>query len=484
MWNLAERRCVLVEIPYPATNETVPADAVFAVYAGGVNVGDPGRVITLDREHYSNLLSEVRARIEVGDVRRIYQHYEERNLLLTPSGAYSVRLPVEFDMIPLSVGDKVLIQGRSNDAGGLVYISRGTGTEAISDSQAFVDGFAAVVISEAATAYSVVTAGNLDGRLLWDVQSLHRLRGTNELGEGVIKLDLLVTPDLENFPPAYSDDRVYSAGDRFYFENAVYRTLRPVIGHRPPNETYYEKLIDASGGINAALVEDFAKTNFPDADVPDEKLPLITVGQTGQHVTIGYQGQSRTRQSIPAATQDRPGTLSTADKTKLDNLPLLGSDSSVLPKNRLPSDIAYGDFMLAGLWNSGTQYARGRVAWTDEAAHGGIRFWIARRSNSNISPLSTGQDAWFEVAEEVRINLSDEGRLYFDTSRGRAYADNNPLTFQGAWADGTVYYKGNAARDTHNSATSLWVAKLQHTANSGNRPITGVHFSTFWDRMI
>lgn len=517
------------------------------------------------------LAVDARPQIVVGDVSRIYQHYEERNLLTTHSGDYALRLPVLFDQVALAVGDMVLVQGRTNDPNGTVYISQGSTTTAISDSQAFVDGFAVLTISAAASSYSVVTSGNLTGQLLWDVQSVHRMRGTNSLGIGVVKLDLLVTPDLENFPPAFSSERVYSIGDRFYYQNAVYECIATIIGQTPPNATYYRKLIDAAsvsngdidariadwaeagntdpipdakipaadtGGIAANLVENFAKTNFPETEVPPTKLPTIQVTTSSGSTTFGYQGQTGARSALGLATDTIAGLLSPAFKGILDGLPDWIYNGSRAPKNRLPSDIVYGN-ALKGEWNSGHAYSAGDlVKATPTGPHATPRYFLAIRNNSNINPFQTNSD-WLELGVHQSIGVRIRGlwnransylpgdvvvhqdEMLLCTEARAANADTAPLythwdvffhmgldvTDDGTlqftlWNEGSqleyraaagarfLFNRGDWTARTYYPQNVVkhvgerYICKQQHTASTGNEPgsSTAVNWGNYWER--
>lgn len=502
----------MVDIQTVATNESVPDDAIFVVWVPGMQPDDPGRTITLDLPTMTALLGSGIVR---GQIERHYQALGAGQLVLNTSGPYQIGLQEwNHPNRTLEAGDKLLLRCFSND-GEWVLRSPANDRDApiVSDLVSADNDFAVLTLTQDVTGYSIWLEGEYTGQLSFNLFYVHRSRGSNDAALEVEKIDITVAPDLENFPPEQEEHIVYSEGDKVRHENAIYQSL--VDNNLAPltDTSAWRKIFDGSSisasdidarvaywaargntdeipisklpdlgtdGIPSNMVENFAKTNFPDTIVRPEKLPALNASHSASSISLGYAGQSGAYTVISQASQLLAGLLSPTDWSKLQNLANWAYNSDRLPKSKLPADTAY-QLTWRGLWRTGS-YTRGQICYTDDSEHGGLRLWIAR-SDTTANPLDAGQTGWWELVESNRINMTAEGRLTLDNSRGRDIADNNPMYWRGNWADGRDYYKGNVVNATLNGYQVLWICIANHTSSASNSP-TSLSSHSYWSNMI
>ena len=431
-------------------------DQVYVAYED-VGVGfEPG---TTDGDLYWNRIDAgvSSAELVIGNAPiRVYQHFQQRALLSTHDGAYRIRFTPHFDGHALQVGDKILVQGRANDPNATVSIqgSNVQNAASVSDSQPFVDGFATLTVSAAVTSevgFSVVLQGLVEGQLQWDIQSVHIFRGANDLAIDVAKMDLLITPDLENFPPEFSPTYVYSVGDRFHHENAVYEVIQTIVGHEPPNDTYYRKLLDAAAVSNTDIdsrIADWAEAGNTDP-IPLEKSRGISVLQSAGSANIGYDGQTGAFSTLTPASDSVAGLLTPGDKATIVAVPTWLTDGSRAPKNRLPSDVVYGLPTYRGEWNSSTAFAKGEMCTV------GSRAFFAVAASSNIDPT---QDS----AQWIELGTSEL-----------------PIDGRGVWRPTNAYSRGDIAVWGSGTEHQVLLCIAPVAANTETAPSP-----TYWHQLL
>lgn len=463
----------MVDVPRTASNQTPPENAIYLAWIPNNDPALPGEIIGMDLQAFSTVLRSgnqlvvtqlsydaenglltvtysdgsmdstqdididihgERAQPVIGTVRLCFFDDQDAQFVTGTNGPYDLEL-LQLPEENLVVGDRVLVQCGSLEGGSRVVLRYGASRSDMATAPAaIVDGFVVFDTTQATTGFSLWLQGDHVGQLRFTRRAVYCCRGTNDLAMGAIKAALVSAVDPENFPPAYNNTRVYVPGERFHYQNAVYESLRHVIGQTPPNDTYYRKLLDGAAisnsdidariadwaeqgntaeipmaklpdlgtdGIPANLVENFAKTNFPETAVPYTKLPALSIHVSNLDVAVRYLGDSSAA-IIGLATDTLAGLLSPANKSVLDRIPAWLTDGSRAPKNRLPSDIVYGLPTYRGEWNSGAGYQIGQIVRTTlSGPQGGYRFWFAIANSSNINPLeSNSSSRWMELRSQ------------------------------------------------------------------------------------
>ena len=515
------------------------------------------------REH----LGSVSAGAVIGNVRLCFFDDQDIYFLLTASGAYQysiLSLPDE----SIEEGDRILVQCGSENAEARFVLRYGQdaaspGTE----TQVAIDGFVVFNVEQASTGFSVWIEGNVNGDVRWTRRSVYCTRGTNDAALGSIKAALVSAIDPENFPPAYNASRVYVHGEKFYFQNAVYEALRHAYDIQPPNETYYRKLIDAAGvsntdidariadwaedgntddipmaklpdigtdGIPANLVENFAKTNFPNSMVPYERLPGLSTAQSPDGITLKYSDDiHNSNRNLRLADNSNAGLLSPAEHRVINSLHSWTHDGERLPKGSLPADVRYGLLHDRVEWRADISFATGEICRATETG-GARRFFIALRDSTNVNPLRANT-SWGEIgAPQLTYRVRGRGQWNAGTSyvpgdmvttveclfvcTAPVSGANNPknddshwdllffltvdasdigevfialddgaddgievspgwMYWRGAWASGIVYSEQNLV--SYSGQKHICLAN--HTSANSNRPTGGAHSATYWE---
>ena len=388
--------------------------------------------------------------IEVGSIIEAFSHDEDRYILRQFTGAYSFNF-IWIDK-PLEVGDKVLIRGRNDDADGTVRLRAGRDPDGdwLTASGAFVDEFTVLDVTAAVSAqtgFSVWIEGDEAGSVRYDITHVFITRGTNDLGIGAVKIMILTAPDLENFPPAFNAERVYSVGNKFHYENDVYEVIVPIVGVTPPDARYYRILQDVprvarwslfgntepipmgklpdigTDGIPANMVENFSKTNFPDTKVPHQKLPDIEIRRSADGLLIYYEGELVTGRNVYPANSESAGVMIPEQFIKLRELHAWAHLDERLPKDALPTDVVYGVPTRAGEWTDSKAYRDGQIIRATETG-GNRRYFLALRDNSNINPLRANS-SWIELGLQPS-NYRIRGRGQWNA--GTAYEPGDMVT--------------------------------------------------------
>lgn len=516
----------------------------------------------------SKLGADVELNPVIGTVRLCFFDDQDVSYGFQANGAYDVEvLDLEESV---QAGDKILVQCGAIDGGGQFLLRTGNQDTPL---QATVDGFCVFDAPAAATSFSIRIQGTYTGQVRYQRRAVYCCRGTNDLALGAMKAALVSAVDPENFPPGFSATRIYVPGEKFHYQNAVYEVIRHVINQAPPNVTYYTKVLDAAAvsnsdidariadwaeqgntsqipmskipdigtdGIPANLVENFAKTNFPETTVPPDKLPDINITQSAGSARIDYSGNTQASYSpLSVASDTVAGLMTPTQKSQLDGLPSWVTDGSRAPKNRLPSDVVYGLPTFRGEWNSAHSYSDGEIVKaTPTGPSATPRFFLAVRDNSNINPLQSNS-SWIELGVHQSIGIRVRGlwarsqeylpgdvvvhqdELLLCTVGRPANTDTEPLYTQ--WdvlmhmgldvtPDGTLqftlwnegsqleyraaagarflfnrgdwtarrYYPQNVVREVG----QRYICKVEHDASSSNQPgsSTAVNWETYWER--
>lgn len=287
-------------------------------------------------------------------------------------------------------------------------------------------------------------------------------------------------------------------------------------------------------GIAANLVEDFAKTNFPDSRVPFGRLPGLSTAQSPDGITLKYSDDIyNSNRNLRLADDTNAGLLSPAEHLVINDLHSWAHNDERLPKSALPADVRYGLLHDRAEWRADISFSTGDICRATETG-GNRRFFIAARANTNVNPLQTNT-SWLELAQTIsvpdirgrgvwnagtsyypgnfvttveclyvctapvsggtnpkndaahwdllfylNVDASDDGEVHIslDEDQADGIAINPGWLYpRGDWSVGTFYVENNLVK----RSGTRYLCIAQHTAANNNAPGTGVNRDTYWE---
>lgn len=480
-----------------------------------------------------HLADDLGGDLAVGEPELLYVEDAEVQYHFQPSGAYS-HTALQLNTLDVDAGDVFLLWARTGDAGAVWHLAdAATGAQQLTD-RVGLDGAGWAVLTAAVATQPagarLVMAGDHTGSLFFEIRGLWRVNGAGALARMAMQAALSVAIDPESFPKPYSPGRVWSPGEHFHLDDAVYVVVEHSISVEPadvPASPRFRKILDGaavrSDDIDSRIADWAEEGN--DDPIPDSKLPagdanpatgLAVIGGRGMQLVFADNSRSSTAYIATASFADGVFTAGVFDRALWDRL------ADALPRpHAWRSDRAWTATTLvtygAQVWMArvdvpaGTDWDPSRWWRLDNApapdvnpwATGGRSVldgeWAAGRSydageavtfrghvftadSSHTATAANGPAGASSVwTSRVELNVEASplgipvGSLTspHGTDDQATLSDKGWLYFRGDYVQGTHYYPQNVVR----SGGSSWVCLVEQDASTYQTPTNA---STYW----